>query len=416
MIHSPIASMRNLRPSPTGLPTSTTSPDMQNSLPGTGVPDLAVLISLSGEGGVERMVLNLVCELARLGLSIDLLVIREESAHLADLPPGVNLVRLGTRHSALSVAPLARYLAAHRPPVLLAAKDRAGRAALAARRRAGVATRIFIRLGTTLSQALEGRSRLRKWLRYRPLRRAYPQADGIIAVSQGVADDVRTITGLVGARIHVIRNPVISPELDAHAAEPPAHPWLADDGEPVVMGMGRLTRQKDFPTLVRAFARLRERRPGRLVILGEGADRAALSELVRELGIHEHVLMPGFQANPYAWLSRARLFVLSSLWEGSPNALTEALALGIPVVSTDCRSGPREVLDGGRFGPLVPPGDVAALAEAMERTLAEPLPADVLRSAVQDYRAEVSARRYLEVMGIAVPEADPAPSKPSQSA
>ncbi|OOG23007.1 glycosyl transferase [Thioalkalivibrio denitrificans] len=361
---------------------------------------LAILISLSGQGGVERMVLNLVRELARLGLAIDLVLIREESGHLADLPAGVNVVRLGTRHSALSVGPLARYLAEHRPPVLLAAKDRAGRAALAAREKAGVDTRIYIRLGTTLSEALEGRSRLRKWFRYRPMRRLYPQADGIIAVSRGVADDVQTITGLDGSRIHVIHNPVITPDLHARAAEPAPHPWLSDGGDPVVMGMGRLTRQKDFPTLIRAFARLRERTPARLIILGEGADREALAALAREIGVGDHLLMPRFQTNPYAWLSRARLFVLSSLWEGSPNALTEAMALGIPVVSTDCRSGPREVLDGGRFGPLVQPGDVASLAEAMERTLAEPLPADTLRGAVRNYRAEVSARRYLETMGI----------------
>jgi glycosyltransferase involved in cell wall biosynthesis len=376
---------------------------MVNFAPGAGAPDLAVLISLSGEGGVERMVLTLVRELARLGLAVDLVLIREESGHLADLPGGVNVVRLGTRHSALSVAPLARYLAARRPPVLLAAKDRAGRAALIAREKAGVDTRIYIRLGTTLSQALEGRSRLRKWLRYRPMRRFYPRADGIIAVSRGVADDVQAITGMDSARLHVIHNPVITPDLDARAAEQAPHPWLTDGDEPIVMGMGRLTRQKDFPTLIRAFARLRERTPARLVILGEGADREALAALARELGVGDHLLMPGFQANPYAWLSRTRLFVLSSLWEGSPNALTEAMALGIPVISTDCRSGPREILEGGRFGALVPPADSVALSEAMARTLAEPLPAETLRGAVRDYRAEVSARRYLEVMGIAKP-------------
>lgn len=362
-----------------------------------------MLVSLSGQGGVERMVLNLVRQMAEQGLHIDLVLIRDESRHLRELPSGVNIVRLGTRHSGLSVGPLRRYLQDRRPPVLLAAKDRAGRAALVARHRARVDTRIFIRLGTTLSEALEGKSGLHKWFRYRPMRRLYHRAEGIIAVSRGVAADVQAITGLPDVRIHVVRNPVITPELEARAAEPAPHPWLSDGGEPVVMGMGRLTRQKDFPTLIRAFARLRERMAARLVILGEGADREALSALARELGLHDHLLMPGFQSNPYAWLSRARLFVLSSLWEGSPNALTEAMALGIPVVSTDCRSGPREVLDGGHFGTLVPTGDSAAMAEAMEHTLAKPPPADTLRGAVEDYRAEVSARRYLEVMGIAPP-------------
>lgn len=359
-----------------------------------------MLISLSGEGGVERMVLNLVRELAQLGLAVDLVLIREESGHLANLPPGVNIVRLGTRHSALSVKPLARYLASRRPPVLLAAKDRAGRAALTARKRSGVETRIFIRLGTTLSEALEGRSRLRKWLRYRPMRRLYPLADGIIAVSKGVADDVRAITGMNCDRIHVIRNPAITPDLEARAAEPAPHPWLTDGGDPIIMGMGRLTRQKDFATLLRAFFMVLKEVPARLIILGEGSDRSMLTDIARELGISDRVLMPGFQANPYAWISRAELFVLSSAWEGSPNALTEALALGIPVVSTDCRSGPREILEGGRVGTLVPVGDANSLAEAMKRTLAEQHNPETLKQAACEYRSEISARHYLKVMGI----------------
>nr|WP_255705685.1 MULTISPECIES: glycosyltransferase [unclassified Ectothiorhodospira] len=365
---------------------------------------LAILISLSGEGGVERMILNLIHAISNKGFDIDLLLIREESRHLTGLPPSVNIIRLGTRHSQLSIRPLSRYLQTHRPALLLAAKDRAGRAALKARRKAGVDTRIFIRLGTTLSEAMEGRSRLRKWLRYRPMRRLYPLVNGIIAVSQGVADDVRQITGLPENRVHVVRNPVITPGFEALAAEPAPHPWLEDGGDPVIIGMGRLTRQKDFPTLLRAFASVQPHRPARLIILGEGGDREALAALSRSLGVEDRVVMPGFAANPYAWLRRAHLFVLSSAWEGSPNALTEAMALGVPVVSTDCRSGPREILQGGRYGPLVPVGDVTALGEAMLGTLDAPLPADDIRLAVEEYRAEISARRYLEVMGLESPK------------
>ncbi|SFM59462.1 Glycosyltransferase involved in cell wall bisynthesis [Ectothiorhodospira mobilis] len=365
---------------------------------------LPILLSLSGEGGVERMVLNLVRELAGRGLDVDLLLIREESRHLTDLPANVRIVRLGTRHAGLAVHPLTRYLRTHRPPVLLAAKDRAGRAALKAARRAGTGTRVFIRLGTTLSQALEGRSDLRRWLRYRPMRRWYPGAAGIIAVSRGVADDVHHITGLPQERLHVVRNPVITPDLTHRAAAPSPHPWLEDGGDPVLLAMGRLTRQKDFPTLLRAFARLQQAHPARLILLGEGGDREALQALAQTLGISQRVHMPGFAANPYAWLARARLFVLSSAWEGSPNALTEAMALGTPVVSTDCRSGPREILQGGRYGPLVPVGDDAALAEAMASMLENPIAPEVLREGVQEYRAETSARRYLEVMGLEAPQ------------
>jgi glycosyltransferase involved in cell wall biosynthesis len=365
------------------------------------VKRLAVLISLSGEGGVERMVLNLVeAFAARPDLAVDLVLIREESRHLGDLPAAVNVVRLGVRHSALAVAPLAAYLRRARPDALLAAKDRAGRAALLARRLAGVPTRVVIRLGTTLSEAIKDKGPLLRWLRYLPIRALYGWADGIVAVSEGVAADTIAIARLPAQRLHVVRNPVVTPDLGRAAAAAVDHPWLADRAVPVVMGIGRLTRQKDFATLIQAFARVRRERAARLVILGEGRDRPALLALAAAEGIASAVALPGFQINPYAWLARAQVFVLSSLWEGSPNALTEALAIGTPVVSTDCRSGPRELLADGRYGPLVPVGDAAAMAAAIGTVLQRPLPREVLMAAVRDYDVELSARRYLEVLGL----------------
>ncbi len=362
---------------------------------------LAVLISFSGEGGVERMVTNLVAEFARRpDLVVDLVLLRDDSRHLQDLPDNIRVVRLGVRHSGLSLPAIVRYLRRARPAALLVAKDRAGRAALLARMLAGVSTRIVLRLGTTLSEALQDRSGLTRWLRYWPIRRLYPRLERIVAVSQGVADDIAAIAGLPSERILVIRNPVITPQLETLAAAPVNHPWLAPGTPPVVLGIGRLTRQKDFPTLIRAFAQVRRQRPLRLILLGEGRDREALEALARREGVEADVAMPGFQANPYAWLSRARLFVLSSRWEGSPNALTEAMALGVPVVATDCPSGPRELLQGGVHGPLVPVGDVDALAAAMLQVLDHPLPAETLRDAVQEYRAEVSAGRYLEALAL----------------
>jgi glycosyltransferase involved in cell wall biosynthesis len=362
---------------------------------------VAVLISLSGEGGVERMVLNLVRVFAAVpDLAVDLVLIRDESRHLQTIPDNIRVIRLGVRHSLLAVPAIARYLRRERPDALLAAKDRAGRAALRARTLARVPTRVVIRLGTTLSEAIKGRSALLRWFRYRPIRAAYRHADAIIAVSEGVAADVLSIAGLPPERVRVVRNPVVTADLSRQAAADVAHPWLSDPAVPVVMGIGRLTRQKDFPTLIRAFAQLRRVRPVRLLILGEGADRAALIDLARTEGVAADVALPGFQANPYAWLARARLFVLSSAWEGSPNALTEALALGVPVVSTDCRSGPRELLGGGRHGPLVPVGDVAALAAAMRETLDHPLAPETLKAAVRDYEAETSARHYRQVLGL----------------
>lgn len=361
---------------------------------------LAVLISFSGEGGVERMVLNLVEGFAARGIAVDVLAIRADSAHLGSLPPGVELIDLGVRHSALAIGPLVRYLRRARPMALLAAKDRAIRAAVAARAISGVQCRIVGRLGTNLSAALEGRSGLARWLRVAPMRLFYPHVDHVVCVSDGVREDATRLTGLAAGRLSVVRNPVVTPRLAALARETPEHPWIVDDTVPLILGAGRLTEQKDFPTLIRAFARLRAQRAARLVILGDGRGRARLEQLAAELGVAADVALPGFTPNPYAWMARARLFVLSSAWEGSPNVLTEALALGVPSVSTDCPSGPREILAGGRWGALVPVGDAEGLAAAMAATLDAPQPPDVLRAAVAAYTRDAAAAAYLARLGV----------------
>lgn len=346
------------------------------------------------------MVLNLVEGFAARGIGVDLLAIRADSAHLGTLPPGVEFIDLGVRHSALAIGPLVRYLRRARPVALLAAKDRAIRAAVAARGIAGVPCRIVGRLGTNLSAALEGRSGFARWLRVAPMRFFYPHVDHVVCVSDGVCEDAARLTGLDAGRLSVVRNPVVTPRLAALAQETPDHPWIGDKSVPLILGAGRLTEQKDFPTLIRAFAKLRANRPARLVILGEGRGRGRLEQLAVELGVADDVALPGFTPNPYAWMTKARLFVLSSMWEGSPNVLTEALALGVPSVSTDCPSGPREVLAGGRWGPLVPVGDADGLAVAMAATLDAPQPAEALRAAVSDYTRDAAAAAYLARLGL----------------
>lgn len=361
---------------------------------------IAVFASFSGAGGVERMLIHLLHGFVALGERVDLVLIRDESPHLAHCPPSVERVRLSARHTLLAVPELARYLRARRPRALLAAKDRAGRAAVLARALSGVDTRLVLRLGTHLSTAMAERSTVERRLRYWPIRRLYPTLDRIVAVSEGVAEDTAHIARIPRTRIQVIRNPVITPSLHETAAGPCPHSWLAPGQSPVIMGAGRFQRQKDFPTLIRAFAQVRAGRDCRLMILGDGGGRARLETLIAELGLGADVALPGFQPQLPAYLARAALFVLSSAWEGSPNVLTEALALGVPVVATDCPSGPSEILAGGRHGPLVPVGDVAALAEAMLETLAQPRPASELRAAVAEYEWMHSARAYLEALGV----------------
>jgi len=363
-----------------------------------GSDRIAVFVSFSGAGGVERMVVNLTRGWTALGRSVDLLLVRRAGPHLARLPAGARQLQMGHGHALTAIPALARYLSRERPRALLAVKERAGRAAVLARALAGTNTPILLRLGTHLSTAMAHKSAAQRWLRYAPIRLLYPRIEGIIAVSQGVAEDTIEIARLPRERVLVIPNPVITPELRHQAAAPCPHPWLSEQRAPVIIGSGRLERQKDFPTLLRAFARLRQTRDCRLIILGEGRSRAELVALAAELGVATDLDMPGYQDNPYAFVARASLFVLSSAWEGSPNVLTEAMALGTPVVATDCPSGPAELLDHGRHGPLVPVGDARALAQAMAATLDDPPHAERLRAAVAAYEQPVSARRYLEAM------------------
>jgi glycosyltransferase involved in cell wall biosynthesis len=358
---------------------------------------LSVLMSFSGAGGVERMVMNLVREFAAQGHQVDLIVIRARGPHLDEVPDSVRVVRLKAEHTLSAVPELVRYLKAERPPAMLVAKDRAGRAALIARKLAGVNTRIAVRLGTNLSTALEQRGGLQRWLRTAPMRWLYPLADKVVAVSEGVRQDTLTLTGIDPDKVTVIRNPVVTPAMREAAQQPVEHPWLIEKDLPVIMGAGRLSKQKDFATLIRAFALLREQRECRLLILGEGGLRSELEALAVSLGVADSVELPGFQKNIHAWLRRADLFVLSSLWEGSPNVLTEALALGVPCVATRCPSGPDEVLQDGRYGRLVPMGEPEAMSAAMRATLEQPLPPQTLQQAVAEYNATTSAGRYLQI-------------------
>jgi glycosyltransferase involved in cell wall biosynthesis len=233
------------------------------------------------------------------------------------------------------------------------------------------------------------------------LRKAYLTADAVVTASIGVADNLATHAGIPRDRITTVYNAVVAPDLLVKAQEPVDHPWFAAGEPPVVLGVGRLHPQKDFVTLIRALAALRSRRPVRLVILGAGTDSeyaVALKTVATELGVAHAVEMSGFAHNPFAFMNRAAVFVLSSRYEGLGNVLIEALACGTPVVSTDCPSGPAEILDNGRFGPLVPIGDVDALARAIEWVLDHPPAAESLRARAELFSVERSADGYLKLL------------------
>jgi glycosyltransferase involved in cell wall biosynthesis len=229
------------------------------------------------------------------------------------------------------------------------------------------------------------------------VRTFYPWAASVVAVSRGAADDLVRTSGLPSDLVRVVYNPVITPEILTLVRQAPDHAWFAPGEPPVILGVGRLTAAKDFPTLIRAVAEVRRHRPVRLIILGDGEERPKLEALIAGLGVAEDVALPGFRSNAMAYMARSALFVLSSAWEGLPTVLIEALAAGTRVVSTDCHSGPREILQDGRLGPLVPVGDAPALARAIIQALDRPneaVPPEALRS----FTREAAVDHYLRLI------------------
>ncbi|HYN76879.1 MAG TPA: glycosyltransferase [Lamprocystis sp. (in: g-proteobacteria)] len=372
-------------------------------------PPLAIFLPSLAGGGAERMMLNLARGMIAAGVPVELVVASAAGPYRDLVPPGCTLVDLGARRVLTALPGLVRYLRRRRPRALLAAMDHANIVALWARALARVPTRVCVSVRSNLSQeAAHSPFLAGRWMPHLA-RVFYPRAAAVIAVSQGVADDLERVIGAGRATVLVIPNPVITPDLATLAAAVPGHPWLAPGAPPVILAAGRLVPQKDYPTLIRAFAALGPERSRRLIILGEGPERGSLESLIRDLGVSDRVDLPGFHDNPFAYMARAGLFVLSSAWEGLPGVLIQAMACGTPVVSTDCPSGPREVLADGRYGPLVPVGHMDALAQAMALTLEHPPAPDLLQARAADYALAPVTRRYLEVLGygaeVAVPEA-----------
>lgn len=342
------------------------------------------------------MITNLAHGFMALGVHLDLLLIRKDSPYVEKLPHDTRLIALKGRHTASVLPEVVRYLKKEQPDALLAAKNRANLVAIVAKQLARVDTRVVVRMGTTTSAAIAKKPLPARLAWYAPMRLLYPLADAIVAVSEGVAKDLAAITGLSKEKIHVLPNPVITPHLLALAKEPPTHPWLTNKRCPVLTAVGRLTVQKDFSTLLEAFALARQEKLLKLIVFGEGRQRPLLEKLAHDLGIAKDVALPGFTDNPYREVGASDLFVLSSRWEGSPNALTEALALGVPAVATDCPSGPREIL--GQTDNLVPVGDPKALARAILVTLTKPPEKAMLQQMAAPYTLQQSAQSYLQVL------------------
>jgi glycosyltransferase involved in cell wall biosynthesis len=345
-----------------------------------------------GGGGAERMMANLASGLCARGVRVDVLLADASGPFLEDLDERVRVLDLGQRSFRTSIPGYVRYLRSERPQVVVTTLAYTSIGAALGHAVARVDAKLFIREASTPSQRS---TRHPKDLAIALMTRAaYRYARGVIAVSEGVAADLHATLRLPLERIAVLANPVVTPDMATKAALDPGHRYFEDAAAPVVLAAGRLHPDKGFDVLLRAFATVRAHRAARLIILGEGAERPALESLVRRLELEPDVDLPGFVANPFAYMARSAVFVLSSSREGLPGVLIQAMATGCPVVATDCRSGPSEILDGGRYGPLVPVGDSDGLARAIERVLDEPPERETMHRASLRYSSDRVIEAY----------------------
>ncbi len=356
-----------------------------------------LLPSLKG-GGVQRQMINLSRAFLKRGLDVEMVLLDGADPAFHNLPPDLQIFDLKNSRALTALGPLSRYLRAARPDVLFSAQTHINFLAVLAREITRLPACLIVEehghLSATAHNATRLGDRLRPWL----VRLAYPRADGIVAVSAGVADDLARVSGIPRQQIRAIHNSIDLEEITRLSTVPLDHPWFKKDQPPVVLAVGRLTVSKGYADLLNAFSSLRSRMPARLLILGDGEERQNLQRQIEALGLSEDVAMPGFVANPFAYMAQAGLLAVASHWEGFVNVLPEALACGMPVVSTDCPSGPREVLEDGKYGRLVPVGDPGAMANAMQEMLNSPPSIEWQRARAQIFSIERVANEYYEYM------------------
>ena len=330
----------------------------ENAMDGSiEIPKVALYLPSLRGGGAERVMLTLAKGFLDKGLRVDLVLVAAEGPYLEQVPQGVRIIDLRSKRSLASLPGLIRYMRSERPQAMLSTLTHTNILALWARRLARIQLRLVVRQSENPSLGLENLPALRA-LRYRKiLKWSYSWADGIAVVSQGVGEELVKSFKLNRDLVTIVYNPVVTNDLTQKSLMPVAHPWFQNTGLPIVLSAGRLAWEKDFSTLIRAFKLVRQEIPAKLVILGEGEERQKLTNLIEELDLKEDVDLPGFVLNPYPYMAHSSVFVLSSKYEGLPNVLIQAMAVGTPVIATDCKSGPEEILEKGKYGGLVPVGD-----------------------------------------------------------
>lgn len=355
-------------------------------------------------GGAERVVSSLAKGFLRRGHEAQLVLADATFELLAEIPHQVQIVNLGKKRISHCLIPLIRYLRKEKPDIFLSSQTHVNTVASLAFWFLSVPTKLVLVEHTTLGIHLDPSYSRGGRLMLQLGKIVYRRADAIVAVSDGVAHSIEEILRIPKSLVHVIYNPVPGSEIEVKARHQISYPWFAPGELPVILAVGRMTAAKDYPTLLRAFSLLTQGRAARLLILGEGEERQTLEKLIVELDLSQVVSMPGHVPGPYAYMARCAVFVLSSVWEGFGIVLVEALLCGATIVSTDCPSGPAEILGNGRYGMLVPVGDAPALASALKESLDHKRDPSVQRARAHEFSEEKAVDKYLALFHSLVEE------------
>lgn len=363
---------------------------------GDTAPRIGIFVPTLLGGGAEHVMVTVANGFADRGFTVDMIVGRPDGPNRERLDARINLVDLGAAHVLQCIVPLARYLRSKRPSALLSAMTHTNNAALIAKFLARTNTRMVISERVSISWIPANlKEAFHAWLRPG----LYRFADSLVMVAREECHEAARRFHMAPERVTSIYNPVITPEFELARLETAEHPWLSDkslDDGPVIVAVGRLEHQKDHATLLDAFALLKARRRARLIIFGDGELQETLVRQIDALGLADTVSLAGFVRNPIKEMNAGDLFVLSSRFEGLPGVLIQALGCGLRIVSTDCMTGPREILEGGEWGKLVPVGDAAALADAMERSLEGAPPPGCPTSHLKQFSLSHAVNAYLD--------------------